>query len=406
MMEHGRALEGLKVADFSWTAAGPISTRMLADHGAFVVRVESGVHLDSVRITGPFRDDKPGVNKSGFYADFNSSKYSLALNLKRPEAHEIAKRLIMWADVVAESFTPRVMAGWGLSYDDIVKWKPEIIMISSCMQGQTGPYRFYSGYGGQGAALAGIHYLTGWPDLSPSGPKGAYTDATAPRYAVAAILAALEYRERTGHGQYIDLSQVEAAIDGFMSVEVLDFTVNGRVAERRGNRSGVAAPHGAFPCRGEDQWITIAVESDEQWRALLRAMANPAWADSRFDSLVNRLSHQDELETKIAAWTRDRDPFKTVELLQRYGVAAGVVQKAADLFDDPQLAHREHFRPLDHAEMGRASYNGPAHLLSESPAVLRSPAPLLGEHTRQILKETLGYSDQEIDAFAAQELLQ
>jgi len=401
------ALEGLKVADFSWAAAGPIATRHLADHGATVVRVESSAHVDSTRITGPFRDDKAGLNKSGFYADFNSSKYDLALNLKRPEAHAVAKRLILWSDVVVESFTPRVMRDWGLSYDDIVAWKPDVIMLSSCMQGGTGPYRNYSGYGNQGGAIAGLHNVTGWPDRIPAGPKGAYTDAIAPRYAIAAILAAVDYRERTGIGQYIDLAQVEAAISGFFATEILDYTVNGRAAERAGNRSPYYAPHGAFPCAGDDRWIAIAVETNHQWSALRQAMGEPAWAAAEhFATTAGRLQHQDELEAGIAAWTQAQDPFELMESLAAAGVPAGVVQKAVDLFRDPQLAYRKHFRPLDHSEMGTASYNGPAHELSETPAVLRWAAPLLGEHTGYVLKTFLGYAEAEIDELTRAGLLQ
>ena len=400
------ALEGVRIADFSWAAATPIATRMLADHGSTVVRVESKSHVDTVRITGPFRNNEPGINKSGFYADFNSSKYGLALDMKQPAAHGIARRLIEWADVVVESFTPRVMAGWQLAYADIVKWKPDVIMLSSCMQGQSGPYRDYPGFGGQGAALAGLHYLTGWPDRVPGGPKGAYTDGIAPRFVASSILAALEYRERTGIGQHIDFAQVEAAISGFMAAEVLDYTVNGNIAASDGNRSPHCAPHGCFACRGEDRWITIAIESDAQWMALRAAMGDPEWAkDAAFQILKGRLLHQEEIERQIENWTRQHDTFELADRLQACGIPAAPVQNAADLFNDPQLAHRGHFHPLDHVEMGTVSYNGPAHLLSETPAVLRWAAPCLGEHTGLVLKEFLGYSENEIAQFTALGLL-
>jgi benzylsuccinate CoA-transferase BbsF subunit len=400
------ALSDLKVADFSWAAAAPIATKNLADLGATVVRIESGVHIDSVRITGPFPNDKPGLNTSGFYADFNTSKYGVALDLSRPESRPVAERLIEWADVVVESFTPRIMAKWGLSYADIVTWKPDIIMLSSCMQGQTGPYRDYSGFGNQGAAIAGLHYLTGWPDIDPAGPKGAYSDAIAPRFSITSILAALDYRERTGKGQYIDMSQIETAISSFLVPEMLDYTVNGRLAHARGNRSSTAAPHGAFPCTGDDRWITIAVETDLQWEGLVAAIGDAAWVrDTRFASLAARRDHEDELEERLASWTRTLDAFEAVEMLQRHGVPAGVVAKAVDLFEDPQLAHRDHFWPLEHPEMGTYLYNGPAYRLSETPAIGRWAPPMLGEHTDYVLKELLGYSAAEIEALAAAGLL-
>jgi benzylsuccinate CoA-transferase BbsF subunit len=399
------ALEGLKVADFSWAAAGPITTRMLADHGATVVRVESLVHLDSVRITGPFRDDVRGINKSGFFADFNSSKLSLSVDMTRPEAFEIAKRLISWADIVIETFTPRVMKKWGISYEQICEWKPDIIMLSSCMQGQTGPNRTYSGFGNQGGAIAGIHYLTGWPDRDPSGPKGAYTDAIAPRYLITALLAAVEYRRRTGRGQYIDLAQVEAATTGFLATELLDYSVNGRVAERRANRSPYSAPHGVFPCEGSDRWVTIVVEDEDQWRRLCAAMGDPTWThDESFSTMNDRLANVEALEAAISDWTAPNDAVCLVEHLQAFGVPSGVVQNSADLFADPQLEHREHFRELDHVEMGKTRYNGPSHLLSETPAVLRWAAPLLGEHTNEVLA-MLGFSEDEVQKFASIDLL-
>ena len=400
-----RALDGLKVADFSWAAAAPIATRILADHGAEVVRVESSVHPDTVRITGPFRDDRPGINRSGFYADFNSSKYSLALNMKTEGAADIARRLIGWADVVVESFTPRVMEQWGLAYDHIRVWKPEIIMVSSCMQGQTGPYRNYPGYGGQGAAIAGMHFLTGWPDLDPAGPKGAYTDTIAPRLTVAAILAAFDYRDRTGVGQHIDLSQIEACVGTFLTTEMLDYSCNGRVAQRLANRHPFFAPHGCYPAAGRDRWITIAIETDPQWIALRDLTGDPALRDASFDSVAGRRPAQDAIDASISHWTRDQDAWALVERLQAAGIPAGVVQSAKDLLEDPQLAFRGHFAPLEHPEMGVVGYNGLAHILSETSCVPRWAAPCLGEHTQLVLRDILRYSSEEIAAFAARDLL-
>ena len=403
----GMALDDIKVADFSWIAAAPIATKTLADHGATVVRIESQARLDTSRVTGPFQDDKPGLNRSGFFADLNTSKYDIALNLKHPDAHAIAKRLVSWADVVVESFTPSVMSGFGFGYEDIVQWKPDVIMLSSSMQGHTGPNREYRGYGGQGSALSGLHHVTGWPDRVPAGPKGAYTDSIAPRLAVAAILAALDYRDRTGVGQYIDLSQVECAISTFMSADVLDYTVNGRVTGRIGNRSPHAAPHGSFPGYGDDYWLALAVETEGQWIALREVMGNPEWARSeRFATNAARLANVDDLEAQIADWTRTHAAHELVERLQAKRIPAAVVYKSIDLFEDPQLIYRNHFRPLDHAEIGTVGYNGPAHELSETPAVLRWAAPLLGEHTGYVMTDILGYTPAEVQAFTANHVLE
>jgi benzylsuccinate CoA-transferase BbsF subunit len=403
----GGILDDINVADFSWIAAAPIATKTLADYGATVVRIESTARLDTSRQTGPFRDDKPGLNRSGFFADLNTSKFDIALSLKHPDAYAIAKRLVEWADVVVESFTPRVMGSFGFAYEDIVTWKPDVIMLSSSMQGHTGPNREYRGYGGQGSALSGLHHVTGWPDRVPAGPKGAYTDSIAPRLGVAAILAALDYRERTGIGQYIDLSQVECAISTFMRTEVLDYTINGHVTGRIGNRSPLAAPHGAFPASGDDYWVALAVETESQWLAFCRALGDPEWSRcERFRTVEARLANVDELEAHISAWTKTHDVHAIVELLQAAHIPAAVVYKSIDLFDDPQLAHRNHFRPLPHAELGTVGYNGPAHELSETPAVLRWAAPLLGEHTEYVMTEILGYSPAELARFAADHVLE
>lgn len=394
--ENEGALSDIKVLDFSWAAATPIATKNLADNGATVVRIESERHLDSVRITAPFPDDKPGVNRSGFFADFNSSKFGVSLDLTNDSARDIVRQLVLWADVVVESFTPRVLSGLKLDYENIVKWKPDIIMLSSCMQGQTGPYKDYAGYGIQGAAIAGLHNVTGWPDLEPAGPKGAYTDTIAPRYIVASILAALDYRDRTLKGQYIDLSQIEAAVSGFLTIEMLDYSTNGRVAERRGNRSRYLAPHGSFPCLGDDYWVTICVEDEDQWNSLCSAMGNPEWTKAEpFLTVQGRFTHQDELEALLSTWTSRQHAKDVVECLQRHKVPAGVVNKSVDLFEDPQLKHRNHFRSLNHVEMGALDYNGPAYLLSETPAELHWAAPLLGEHTEYVMKNILGLSDDE-----------
>lgn len=395
---------GLKVADFTWAAAGPIITKQLADLGATVVRVESRHHPDSVRFGGPFRDDIPGINRSGFFADFNTSKKSLALNMANPASRDVALRLIDWADLVIESFTPKVMAKWGLSYADLVKRKPDLVMFSSSMQGATGPYREYAGYGGQGAALAGLHYLTGWPDRLPCGPKGAYTDTIVPRLGLAAVAGALAYRREHGVGQHIDLSQIEAALQ-FMGPQFASYATTGEVPDRQGNRNGASSPCGVFQCAGDDCWVAIEVRSDEEWRLLVAALGSPDWAaGDDFASAAGRLALQDLLESHISGWTRDKQAPAVMRLLQEHGVPAGVVQKASDLFADPQLIAREHFVALDHAEMGTCRYNGPSYRLSRTPAVLRSAAPLLGEHTGEVMA-MLGYRQEEIQELTERDIL-
>ena len=249
---HGGPFEGLKVVDFTWAAAGPITTRHFGDLGATVVKIESSKHPDSLRVGPPFVDGKAGINRSGFFAQFNPNKLSICIDMTNPLGRDVARKLILeWADVVVDSFTPRVMPGWGLSYEELSRTRPDLIMLSTCMQGQTGPYRDYAGFGDQGAALSGFFMLNGWPDRDPATPNGAYTDMATPHFGAVALMAALDYRRRTGRGQYIDLSQIECGVH-VLAPQVLDYTVRGHVPQRMANRSLRAAPHGVFPVTGDD----------------------------------------------------------------------------------------------------------------------------------------------------------
>lgn len=390
--------EGLKILDFCWVGVGPITVKYFADHGATVIHVESATRPDVLRLGGPFKDGQPGIDRSGFFADFNSSKYGISLNLNHQRARDIAGRLVQWADVVAESFTPHAMERWGLRYQELATLKPDLIMFSTCQQGQTGPYRNFAGFGGQGAAIAGFYHLTGWPDRSPAGPYGAYTDFINPRLGVLAICAALDYRRRTGRGTHIDLAQVEGGLQ-FLAPALVEQAANGRSPQRSGNRSPCWAPHGAFPCRGDDRWIAIAVTSDIEWEALARVLGNPVWSrDPRYAGVSGRLQHVDGLEAAVAKETQERDAYELMEALQAAGVPAGVVQKTSDLFEDPQLAHRGHFWYLEHPEMGRCAYDGPCFTLSSTPAQLTMPAPCLGQHNEYVYREILGMSDEEMAA--------
>ena len=387
--------DGVKIADFSWVGVGPITIKHLADHGAIVVHVESTTRPDVLRLNPPFRGGA-GINKSQFFANFNTSKYGLTLNLNHPQGLDVARRLVTWADVVAESYTPRAMKKWGLTYEDIRQVNPSVIMISMCQQGQSGPHASYAGYGNLAAALAGFFHLTGWPDRDPAGPYGAYTDFINPHFATAALIAALDYRRRTGQGQYIDLSQYEGAVQ-FLAPAILDYTVNGVVTNRAGNASDRAAPHNAYPCAGEDRWLALAVFSDAEWDALCRVAAGaPFTTDDRFRTLFGRKTHEAELDDLIGAWTRHQTAEDLMERLQAAGVNAGVVQTCADLHADPQIAHRGFFVELDHAEMGPSTYDGLSFELSETPGELRMPAPTLGQHNEMVLRDLLGYDDETI----------
>ncbi len=391
-----KLLKGIKVADFSRNVVGPLTTKTLADYGAEVIKIEGRSRPDTLRPAPPFKDGIPGVNRTSSFNQYNTGKLSVALNLAHPKGVQVAKRLVARADVVVESFAGGVMERMGLGYEELKKVKPDIIMLSTCMQGHTGPYATHPGYGFQLIGLSGISHITGWPDREPIGPDGPYTDYIAPRFTAPAVLAALDYRRRTGKGVYFDMSQYENGMH-FLAPLILDYVVNRRVANRMGNRSSRAAPHGAYRCRGEDRWCAIAVFTNEEWRILCRAIGNPAWTDSpRFSTLQARKENEDELDRLVEEWTVNHPAEEVMTMMQAVGVGAGVVQTGKDLLEhDPQLRHRHFFWELDHPEIGKYRARGPAFVLSKCPCELQR-APLLGEHNEYVLKELLGMSDDEI----------
>jgi crotonobetainyl-CoA:carnitine CoA-transferase CaiB-like acyl-CoA transferase len=388
--------EGLKVADFSWVGVGPISGKYLADHGANVFRIESQSRADNLRTAGPYRDNKPGWNRSQFYGEFNTSKRSLALDLKHSRAREIVDRVVRWADVILESFTPGAAARLGFGYEEASRANPSVILVSTCLMGQTGPLASLAGYGYHAAGIAGFYDLTGWPDRAPVGPWNAYTDTIAPRFLTATLLAALDHRRRTGEGQHIDVGQLEAALH-FLAPELLARQTTGEKFERAGNRSRFAAPQGAYPCAGDDEWCAIAVESDAQWRALRQALGDPEWARaSDLDSVAGRLAAHDAIDAALADWTRPRKPREVMAVLLEAGVPAGHVQRSRDLQDDPQYRHRRFHRFFEHPEMGRVPYSGHAFRISGYDNGPRFAAPLLGGDSFEILAEELGFEPEQI----------
>ncbi len=390
-----QALENIRIADFTWYVAGPFCTRYLADHGAQVIKVESTRVIDGVRPYPPYKDNIPGVNRGGYFHNYNSNKMGVTLNLRHPRGIEIARRIIMWSDVVAESFTPGIMSSLGLGYEDIRRMKPEIIMISLSSKGQTGPQSRLPAVGLHLAALSGFINLTGWPDRDPSLLYGAYTDSIAGRYGAASVMAALVQRQRTGLGQYIDLSQSEAGLQ-FLIPPLLDYAANGRVLQRDGNRHPAAAPHGAYRCAGEDRWCAIAVFTDEEWLALRRAMGDPPWAaEPGLATLAGRKSREDEVDRLLEEWTREQSAEQVMTRLQEAGVPAGVLEKAEDLHRDPQLAARRHFWTLRHAEIGDSTYDAMGSILSATPVELNRAAPVLGQDNYEVYTRILGLSDQE-----------
>jgi crotonobetainyl-CoA:carnitine CoA-transferase CaiB-like acyl-CoA transferase len=393
---------GLRVADFSWVGVGPITARCLADHGATVIRVESETRPDVLRLNAPFKDALPGLNRAQFYGEFNTSKLGLALDLKKPAARPIVERLLAWADVCIESFTPGTARSVGIDYEKARLANPSLVMVSTCLMGQTGPAASFAGYGYHAAAVAGFYEVTGWPDLRPDGPWVAYTDTIAPRFISATLIAALDHRRRTGEGQWIDAAQIEASLH-FLAPELMEHQRTGVVITRLGNRSRHFAPYGMYPCAGEDRWCAIGVDTDAQWRALCGALGRDDWArDPGLATAAGRRARHDELDARIAAWTSQRAPEEAAEALQAAGVPAGMAQLSADLLRDPQLAQRGFYRWLDHPEMGHIPYAGHQLHIHGYASGPRAPAPLLGQHLHEVLAGELGMSEDEIaDAIAA-----
>jgi len=386
---------GTTILEFGGGAAGPVATRYFADHGATVIRVESRQRPDFLRTLRLTPNSPGGLDGAHHFAVLNANKLSVALNLSRPEGVAVARRLALWADAVAENFAPGAMARWGLDYATLVKSRPDLVMISTCLNGQTGPERHYPGFGGQGSALAGFNHLTGWPDREPVGPFGTITDSLSPRMAALLLASALLHRRRSGEGQHLDLAQVEGGIV-CLTESILSYTANGEILTRMGNRSPHAAPHGLFPCAGNDRWVAIAVHDDAEWRRLVRALGDPAWAaDPALDTAAGRVARAEEIEERLAAWTRERTPAAIADELQAAGIDAAPVEDFADLNADPQLAHRAHFRPVEHAVLGRHPVETHAMRFSAMEPRIHAPAPRLGEHTEHVLRDLLGMAAAE-----------
>ncbi|MGI8926367.1 MAG: CaiB/BaiF CoA transferase family protein [Tepidiformaceae bacterium] len=395
------ALSGLKVLDFMWVMAGPAATRVLADYGATVVRVESATRVETARTIQPFHGGVAGPENSGLFQNMNAGKLGLALDLSNPAARAVALDLARWADVVTESFSPKAMRGWGLDYESLRAVNPGIIMLSSCLFGQTGPLATFAGFGNLAAAISGFFNITGWPDRPPAGPFAAYTDYVSPRFTIAALLAAIDHRRRTGEGQYIDFAQAEASLH-FLAPAILDYTANGRVMGRHGNDDAAIAPHGVYPSAGDDRWVAIAVPGDEAWRALCGAIARPDLAaDAGLATAAGRLARRTELDAALSAWTSVRTAEEAQDLLQAHGVPAHVVQNSREAIEDPQLSHRGHFVSLPHPVHGSTTVEGSRYRLSRTPARVTRAAPTIGCDTFEVLETILGYDAARIADLAA-----
>ncbi|HEX2172691.1 MAG TPA: CoA transferase, partial [Dehalococcoidia bacterium] len=397
----GLPLAGVRVADFTWVGAGPMGTRVLADFGATVVKIEAVVGGDVLRGLGPYKDKVRTDNSSGIFSVFNRNKLSLRLDLKHPEGLAVAKRLIAWADVVPANFSAGTMDRFGLGYEVVRALNPRAVMVEMPGWGTFGPYRDYVSYAPTLQAASGVTYLTGYPDAAPTGIGNAYSDHVGGMTMALACLLGLTHRRRTGRGQPIEIAQIESSI-AQIAPAVLDCLANGHVWEALGNRP-VELPHGpagVFRCAGDDRWVAIDIESDADWHAFCRAIARPDLLDHPdYATPGSRCSHAAALTAEVEAWTAHREPWEAARQLQAAGLAAGPVCDAVDLVErDPHLRDRGFWTTVDHPEMGPVLVDGSPIRLSRTPGGIRAPAPLLGQHTEQVLREFLSLTQEEVDA--------
>ena len=391
-------LEGIRIIDFAQVFAGPACTRILADLGADVIRFESPNRLDVTR--NLIITDNDGMDhtwhRASYFVIRNASKREMVVDLAKEEAREIVRKLAATADVVVESFTPRVMANFGLHYDALKEIKPDIIMCSLSGYGQSGPMRDYAGYGMGLEPASGLSSITGYTDGPPMRSGLSFTDPYSGFIGAGAILTALHYRRRTGKGQYIDLSEQEAAIP-IMGAAVAEFQMNGRLKARMGDRSDWAAPQGCYRCAGADRWAVISCSGDAEFARMAAAMGHAEWTDdARFATVLARRQNHDALDELITAWTSARDHYDVMRTLQDAGVKAAPVLDGKEILFDPHFKARGQFDVVDQPLLGKRMI--PRHVAAKFgrfEAKARSAAPLLGEHNAEVLKE-LGYSDADI----------
>ncbi len=395
-----KPLAGIRVADVSWVWAGPVCPLQLAHLGAEVIRVESRDRPCVTRLLPPFADFEPGLNRSGYFNQYNQGKRSLTLNLKNPRALEVARRLIARSDIVAENFANGVMERMGLGYEEVRKLRPDAIMVSISGYGRSGPERDFVSYGPATVPLAGFSSVTGYKGGPPMHVGISYGDPTAGLHGAIAVLAALCHRQRTGEGQFIDVSLWEASAT-LLPDALLEYEMNGTEPPRDGNRDPHMAPHGVFPSEGQDRWVSIAVGGDEEWRALAAVVGDAELSGPRFLTLADRKRHEEDLEQRLTRWTATLSPEEATRRLQAVGVAAFPTMTNQDLAEDSHLNGRGFFVDLPHPEVGKRHHAGIPWRLSATPCAITAPAPCLGQHSREVLREVLGYSGAEIESLEA-----
>lgn len=397
-----KPLDGVRVVELGWAAAGPLVGTYLASHGADVIHVESSTALDPFRSTyPPFKDNQPGPDRAAMFSFYNAGKRGVTLDLKQPKAIELALRLVETADVVIESFPAGTLARRGLGIEALRARRPDLIVLSSCNQGQTGPHAQHPGYGSQLTALAGFTQLLGDPDRTPVILYGPYIDYIAVGYGVIAILAALDRRARTGEGCVIDLSQYEAGLQ-FMAPALLEHDANGAIPTRAANRDRIAVPHGVYPASEADAWIALSVWDDREWERLRDALGDPEWArDAALATAGGRRARESWIDERIAEWSRRQPRASAVARLRAHGLHAAAVETIGELFSDAQLLERRAWRAARHPVIGDVRLMASPFLLSDAHQGPDRPGPTLGQHSEEVFKGVLGLSDAEYRELSA-----
>ena len=408
------ALESFRICDFTGQLAGAGATKWLASFGAEVIRIEDPANegrWDILRGTPPFVDERRGVDMGGAFNNHNAGKLGITLNLRKERAKEILTRLISVSDVVSENFAKGVLERWGFGYERLREIKPDIIYVSNCGFGHVGPYSDFKTWGPIVQAISGLTFTNGLPGREPAGWGYSYMDHTGAYYMAMAIMLALLHRQRTGEGQWVDLACTEAALT-LHGPALLDWTVNGRPSRRAGqphaNRSEwpPMAPHGIYPCAGDDDWIAIACRHQADWKAFADVVDEGWCGEPQFADLAARLAAQDELDARISAWTAPQGKFEVEDLLRVAGVPVAAVMKPEERIDrDPSTGEFGLWPTVRHTKMGDVRVDGQPVHFSKTDWRLQRGGPCLGEHTEEVLTRVLGYSADEVAAFRAEAVI-
>ena len=413
-------LQGYRVVDFGSAWAGPQMAHIVADMGAEVIKVESRNRIDYGRMGGAASakdlltktpeaiaasaPDRLELNP--VFHLLNRGKLGITVDFTRPKGAELIRGLIGKSDIVADNFTPGVLDRYGLGYEDLAKIKPDIIVVSLCFAGHTGPLKGTRGYAPIITSLAGLDSVVGYPDERiPCGPRFAYGDHVAALHGALAMLMALIYRNRTGQGQYVDISEWEATTS-LLGEPLMEYVMNGRIPGPRGNRDAIMSPHGYYPCKGDGQWVSIAVKTEEEWGNFCQATNNPLWADDeRFSDRYSRLLNQDALDKLVSQWTAKYTTREVTEILQKAGVAAAPFLISREQYNDPHFNERGLFVKVDHPKSGTETFYGIPLKLSDTPGAVRSSGPMLGQHNEYVFKQLMGLSDDEFNSLREQKVI-